>query len=222
MKTSTDTDEIAAALAKAQVKMENPTKDATNPHYRSRYATLDTGLTIAREALGAQAIAITQATRFEGEVLMLDTRLTHASGQWMESEFPIIAFPAKPQEVGSATTYARRYSLFALIGVAGEDDDGEAANAKGATPAPVNKTGALSEDGSAAAREMLLTAICMATTLPDLATFARENGAAKARLTLLDKGVVETAFKLRQNELKNFKPPVPKPTASPASLTMDE
>ena len=68
--------------------------------------------------------------------MMLDTRLSHASGQWFESEWPVCKLPAQPQAIGSAMTYARRYSLFALVGIAGEDDDGEAANAA-PTPAPV-------------------------------------------------------------------------------------
>ena len=140
MKTSEATNEIAAALAKAQGVIENPEKKAENPAFKnggkvSKYADLATGLTTVRAALSANGIAVIQAPRIEGEVLMLDTRLAHSSGQWLESEWPISKLGVTQQQIGSATTYARRYSLFSMIGIAGEDDDGNEAS-KSETPAP--------------------------------------------------------------------------------------
>ena len=126
-------DAISAALAKAQGQMANPAKGAVNPHFRSQYADLSAGLNAVRAALSANAIAIVQTTRMEGDVLMLHTALAHASGQWIGSCWPVAKLPAAPQVIGSALTYARRYTLFALAGIAGEndDDDGNAASGKG-------------------------------------------------------------------------------------------
>lgn len=138
MPTSEAIDQVTAALAKAQGEIANPTKGATNLHFRSTYADLSSGINAIREALTTNGIAFIQATRLEGEILFVDTRLAHASGQWVESEFPACRFPAKPQEVGSAITYARRYALFALVGIAGDDDDGNAAS-QTETPAQTRK-----------------------------------------------------------------------------------
>jgi len=135
VKTSPETNEISAALAKAQGVMNNPGKGAKNPHFKSNYADLSSGINAIREGLSANGIAVIQAPRLEGDVMMLDTRLTHGSDQYFESEWPICKLPAPPQQIGSALTYARRYALFAMVGIAGEDDDGNAANAS-ATPAP--------------------------------------------------------------------------------------
>ena len=133
MKSSEQTNEISAALAKAQGAINNPGKDSENPAFKkadgtkSTYADLSGGINAIRNGLSTNAIAYVQATRVEGEVLMLDTRLTHSSGQWLECEYPICKFPMQPHAMGSAMTYARRYSLFSLVGIAGEDDDGNGA-----------------------------------------------------------------------------------------------
>lgn len=128
MKSSEQTNEISAALAKAQGTINNPGKTAINPHFKSQYADLSSGINAIREGLSSNGIAFVQATRVEGDVVMLDTRLTHSGGQWIESEWPVTKLPAQPQVIGSALTYARRYSLFSLVGIAGEDDDGTAAS----------------------------------------------------------------------------------------------
>jgi hypothetical protein len=138
MKSSEQTNEISASLSKAQGAINNPGKKAENPHFKSHYADLSSGINAIREGLSANGIACLQATRIDGEVLMLDTRLTHSSGQWFECEYPVCKFPAQPQIMGSAMTYARRYSLFSLVGIAGEDDDGNAA-AKAEVSAPPPK-----------------------------------------------------------------------------------
>lgn len=123
MQTSDEINEIASALAKAQGAIQNPSKTAENPHFRSKYADLAAGLNAVRQALSSNGIAVLQATRVAGDLLMLDTRLLHASGQWIQSEFLACRAGIPPQQVGSALSYARRYSLFALIGIAGDDDD---------------------------------------------------------------------------------------------------
>ena len=127
-------DAISAALAKAQGQIANPTKGAVNPHFRSQYSDLASGLNAIRAALSANAIAVVQTTMLANDdTLILRTALCHASGQWIISAWPVVKLPAPPQVIGSALTYARRYTLFALVGIAGEgdDDNGNAASAKG-------------------------------------------------------------------------------------------
>ena len=132
MRSSELTNEISAALAKAQGAFKNPTKDRTaqiksdKGQYSYTYATLADSLEAIREALSANGICLVQPTRMEGEILMVDTRLSHV-GQFFECEFPVIKFPALPQAIGSALTYARRYALSTMVGIAGEDDDGNGA-----------------------------------------------------------------------------------------------
>jgi hypothetical protein len=130
---------IFAALAKAQADIQNPTKNAINPHFKSKYTTLDEGLNVAREALTAVGICIYQRTFLDGNLLMLETVLGHTSGEWLSSYYPVIGAPFKPQDGLSSVTYARRAALFAAVGIAGEDDDGNTANKAGVIEAPVKK-----------------------------------------------------------------------------------
>jgi len=124
MKTSEQISELAAALAVAQGMMENAIMNRTNPHFKTKYADLAAVLNAARKPLSANGLAIVQ-TIGDG---ILHTRLLHTSGQWIASEHPL-PMSGKPQEIGSALTYARRYSLSALIGIAAdEDDDANVAN----------------------------------------------------------------------------------------------
>jgi hypothetical protein len=102
-------------------------KDSVNPSYSSRYSTLAACLDACRNQLAENGLAIIQTIRTDNEEKMyLCTRLVHGmSGEWIESDYPIICALDNPQAVGSAITYARRYSLCAIIGIASEDDDGE-------------------------------------------------------------------------------------------------
>src|SRR5262249_11871371 len=126
---------IAAALAKAQAQMINPEKSliATirspfprEPDRTFRYAPLSSGLDIVRKSLGRHEIATIQSTEIdtEGGLLRLATILAHSSGEWVSSEWPVcrIADISSAQRMGAALTYARRYALFTLVGIAGEDD----------------------------------------------------------------------------------------------------
>jgi hypothetical protein len=133
MNTSEQINEIAAALAKAQAEIENPTFNKTNPHFKSQYADLASVLNAVRPALSKHGIAIMQMSGMEEAGVVLYTRLTHSSGQWIQSVYPV-TISQKHQDIASAMTYAKRISLSAMAGVAGEDDDdGNAAN-----NAPVN------------------------------------------------------------------------------------
>jgi hypothetical protein len=126
---------IAAALAKAQVELTNPEKSLTatirSPFPREadrtfRYAPLSSGLDIVRKSLGRHEIATIQSTEIDKEagLLRLTTILAHSSGEWVSSEWPVcqISDIASVQRMGAALTYARRYALFTLVGIAGEDD----------------------------------------------------------------------------------------------------
>lgn len=132
MRTSEQIDALAVALAKAQGELKNIEKGKINPHLKSKYADIADGLEVMRPVLSANGIALIQATEFNQDtgIFMLHTRLLHRSGQWVESTYPLPT-GVKATDMGSAITYARRYAAFALVGVAGanEDDDGTAANA---------------------------------------------------------------------------------------------
>jgi len=128
IQTSESINEIAAALAKAQAKMENVAKDRENPHFRSRYATLAGVLDEVRGKLSEQGISIYQApVNGEASNIGVATRLLHSSGQWIESAVFVQPTKFDAQGVGSVLTYLRRYSLMAVAGVGPEDDDANAA-----------------------------------------------------------------------------------------------
>jgi hypothetical protein len=129
MKTSDAINELATALAAAQAEMKNAPLNKTNPHFKSRYADLAGIRDTVTPALTRHGIAIVQGTDTTDSGIVVVTRLIHKSGQWMESRFPISY--DKPQAMGSAYTYARRYSLSAMCAIsADEDDDANAANDK--------------------------------------------------------------------------------------------
>jgi ERF superfamily len=126
---------LASALAKAQAELVNPEKSLTatirsmrpEEGERSfRYAPLSSGLDIVRKTLGQHEIATLQTTAIDQTAGMvnLTTTLAHASGEWIASDWPVcsIAETGNPQRMGAALTYARRYALFTLVGIAGEDD----------------------------------------------------------------------------------------------------
>src|ERR1700716_155360 len=125
---------IATALAKAQTELSNPEKAMIGTVYTARsdspqsfrYASLSSGLDIIRKALGGQQIAITQTTDIDrpNGTVNLTTVLLHTSGEWISSDWPVCrpSEIAAPRRMGAAFTYARRYALFTMVGIAGEDD----------------------------------------------------------------------------------------------------
>jgi hypothetical protein len=120
--------EIAAALAKAQGEIRGAVKDSTNPHFKSKYADLASVWDACRTALSKNGLAVFQTTETTADGIFLVTTLAHSSGEWMRGTFPVQPVQNTPQGLGSALTYARRYSLAAMVGVAPEDDDGNAAS----------------------------------------------------------------------------------------------
>ena len=126
---------LAAALAKAQAELVNPEKSLVGDHtigggggaeQTFRYAPLSSGLDIVRKTLGQHGIATIQTTAIDqiAGTVNLTTMLAHASGEWIASDWPVCAVSetATPHRMGAALTYARRYALFTLVGLAGEDD----------------------------------------------------------------------------------------------------
>src|SRR5215472_5684167 len=126
---------LAAALAKAQAELVNPEKSLTatirsgrpgEAEQSFRYAPLASGLDIVRKTLGQHEVASVQTTALDqaAGLVNLTTMLAHASGEWIASDWPVcpIADMASPKRMGAALTYARRYALFTLVGIAGDDD----------------------------------------------------------------------------------------------------
>ncbi len=225
---------LAAALAKAQSELSNPEKslvatiggDRPGEGGRSfRYAPLSSGLDLVRKALGQHQIATVQTTAIDAATgtINLTTVLAHASGEWIASDWPVcrLADTAAPHRMGAALTYARRYALFTLVGIAGEDDlDAPDLNGRpqsGGT-ADVGATSALAPsqrsrrpggngndrgrptldpDGSAVMRDQLVHEVASVASAAEAAQWARTALPVKNKLTAPDARVVELAFDLR-------------------------
>ena len=149
MKTSDKTDIIAPCLLEVQKTMPALKRTGENTHFKSTYVTLDTLLATVRPVLSKHGIILLQSTEDADDAGMtVTTRLLHASGQWVESGIRLPLAAPSPQAAGSASSYGRRYSLEAILGLTGtEDDDGNTAEVhqhlqppKAAKPAPVTHT----------------------------------------------------------------------------------
>jgi len=227
---------LAAALAKAQSELTNPEKLLTaiiGPQRAGegdrsfRYAPLASGLEIVRKALGHHEIATVQTTAIDVATGMvnLTTVLAHASGEWIASDWPVCPMTetAAPRRMGAALTYARRYALFTLVGIAGEDDldapdlnspatqtavTAEAARRTGDSASNPPLAGdrrsssngrrpiepILAPDSSAGLRDRLLAEISVIGSDDAAATWAYGTLAVKSRLTGSDAHLVEDAF----------------------------
>lgn len=134
MRTSESIKELAAALATAQGDMTGIEKDGTNPAFKRdnvvlRYATLVSVWDTIRDPLSKNGLSILQSPgETDGVIIKMTTLLMHKSGEFIEDVFTLPAVGNTPQQVGSAITYARRYTLMAICGIAPEDDDGNAAS----------------------------------------------------------------------------------------------
>jgi hypothetical protein len=121
---------LAVALVKFNLEVKIIEKDASNPHFKNRYASLDTIIDEVRPLLAKHGLSVLQFPGGDGEKFTLRSMLVHESGEWIESE-PLTMRPVKndPQGIGSCNTYARRYSLSSLLSLnTGEDDDGNNAS----------------------------------------------------------------------------------------------
>lgn len=139
MQTSEHLNELATALAKAQAHIQNAHKDAKNPFFNSKYADLASVWDACRKPLTDQGLSVVQTLSSSDGIIICTTMLLHGSGQFIRSEFAMRPIDAKPQTAGSTATYLRRYSLQAVVGIAPEDDDGNAASGK-SEPRPLIHT----------------------------------------------------------------------------------
>lgn len=127
MEMSSQINEIAAALSKAQGQMSSASKDAKNPFFKSSYATFASVIEAVREPFAANGLSFVQGTSSCGESYTVRTMILHASGQWLASSLSATPSKHDPQGVGSLVSYLKRYGLQAMCGIAASDDDGEAA-----------------------------------------------------------------------------------------------
>jgi hypothetical protein len=134
---------LSEALSKAQGSIQGALRDRKNPFYNSKYSDLASIWKCAREPLAQNGLAVIQGTFItEDGKIILESKLTHLSGEWISSFYPVEPIKKDPQGLGSALTYARRYSLQSLLGIcADDDDDGNAASSaprtQVASPPPV-------------------------------------------------------------------------------------
>jgi hypothetical protein len=234
---------IAAALAKAQVELSNPEKSLVatirSPFPREadrpfRYAPLSSGLDIVRKSLGRHEIATIQSTEIDKEagLLRLITILVHSSGEWVSSEWPVcqISDIASAQRMGAALTYARRYGLFTLVGIAGEDDldapdlgagpasatelarpvdrrkqvNGQPAADRTQKPVPGSAaTTVLGGQLSASLRESLVEQLAGIRSAEEAAAWAHRNLPAKNSLRAADAKIVEEKFRARLSDVSD-------------------
>lgn len=130
MRQSESITKIASAIVKAQGELNAVSKDGTNPHFRSKYATLQNIVESCRDTLRKHGLAVVQTfNETDGTYINLDTTLLHESGEWIAGTITVQPTKHDPQGLGSAATYARRYALSTILGVVSdEDDDGNMAS----------------------------------------------------------------------------------------------
>jgi len=249
---------IAAALAKAQAQLVNPEKslvgtirsDQTSGSERSfRYAPLSSGLDIVRKTLSQHEIATVQTTSIDESVgiVRLSTVLAHASGEWIGSDWPVcaIAETETPHRMGAALTYARRYALFTLVGIAGEDDLDAPDLIAPTTPAPktetqktkdrrnggpnyqsqeqsgsrqqklINSARTLEAEGSAVLRDQLIAQLKCLNSPDEAADWAHRVLASKNSLVLTHAEQVELAFQLKLSTLMTDQPSIAQQPEAP-------
>ena len=140
MRSSETLTKISPALVKAINAIEGVKKGADNPFFKSKYANLESVIAAAHEALESNGLAVMQGPGpMDGNCITLTTRLIHESGEWVETDFSLPAGKMDPQAAGSAITYARRYSLMAMLNMPAVDDDGEASMPRSQPPAKPGK-----------------------------------------------------------------------------------
>jgi hypothetical protein len=227
---------IATALAKAQVELANPAKSMLGSIYPAnnhdipksfRYAPLSGGLDIIRKALGAHQIAVTQTTAIDATqgLVNLTTLLMHTSGEWISSDWPVCRLSeiSAPRRMGAALTYARRYALFSLVGIAGDDDldapdinpgaaeihqvttrpaDEASDDNKSISQPSIPKVGASADNAATG----ILSDIAALATINQLQARAADILKAKNRLSSEDAKQVEAAFRSKMTDLEKALP----------------
>ena len=115
--------ELSTALSKAQGEFDGVTKDATNPFFKSKYATLDAVIKAVKPIMAKNGLAVIQGNELDQNGVVVTTLLTHSSGEWVESKLYLPVTKQDPQGYGSAITYGRRYALSAILGISSDEDD---------------------------------------------------------------------------------------------------
>jgi ERF superfamily len=230
---------IATALAKAQIELSNPEKTLTGTipmrggERVFRYASLASGLDLVRKCLGQHEIALIQTTAVDGEQIMLTTLLVHASGEWVSSLWPVCAAAEPSAHIkGAALTYARRYALFTLVGIAGEDDldapePFQAPQPPGSEPLVKANSGrmqssrppTLTSKESTILRDRLIEEIPAVSTEKALALWAHRSLPLKNTLVEADAQAVEMAY---LTQLTACSDTLVSAEASPASAPQSE
>lgn len=127
MNMSDDINELAAALSKAQGEILDATKGAENPYFKSKYADLAAVRSVIREPMAKHGLSLVQLPKTVDGGVEVETMLLHSSGQYIKSCLFMPAAKGDAHGIGSAITYARRYSIMSILSLATEDDDGNAA-----------------------------------------------------------------------------------------------
>lgn len=169
-------DQIVPALIKARKAFKAAVKDAKNPHFKSAYVSLDGVVDAITDALLDNGIVQTQPTAIEEGKTVLHTRFLHISGQWIGGTYPVHPVKNDPQGEGSALTYARRYALMALAGIAPEDDDGNAATQAARTQQAAPQGPTPEQRAAIAKLRPTIDVIKSALTEDDLSTAAEAWG----------------------------------------------
>jgi hypothetical protein len=139
MKMSDSIAELAQALAKAQGQIDAASKGAVNPHFKSRYADLNALREAIREPLAVNDLSVVQFPRLSDREVEVETMVMHKSGEFVSETLRMPVGQMTAQAVGSALTYCRRYSLSAILNLAAEDDDGNAASQAAPVQTPAKK-----------------------------------------------------------------------------------
>lgn len=131
MEHSEQLNELAKALVAAQKVLRPALKDSQNPHFKSKYADLESVMETIREPLAEHGLAVVQGMEPAPDGVVVVTTLLHESGQWMRGKCLLKPQRNDPQGIGSCITYGRRYGAAAIVGLSQTDDDGEAASGRG-------------------------------------------------------------------------------------------
>ena len=217
---------LAAALSKCQAEVSGADKTKLNPAFKSKYADLASVWDACRAPLSKNGLSVVQLPQADGAKVTVTTMLMHASGEWICTDLTVTAQAVTPVAVGSAITYARRYSLSAIVGVAPDDDDGTAASAR---PSPAQRyvaphptpevsapaahaepveqhntsTGETSDSPAPSLADRFVERIAVASTQDDLAKLGREIKTASDGnlLSVPERSFLTESYKLKRKEV---------------------
>lgn len=237
MRMSENINELAEALAKAQGAIANASKDAQNPHFRSSYANLASVREAIRAPLSENGLAYTQLVRTEHGKVQIETMLLHKSGQFMGETLDIPLAKQDAQGIGSATTYGRRYSLMALIGIAAEEDDDDGNVATANAPSHQRREQPAQKPAQAPAPSPAEEMVKAVKARPSVASLDKlwQNANFKREYSLLnpeDQAWVKSVDESKRKELEadpdpmampeNREPPASKPQSRASELVDDQ